>query len=272
MQPLYRTRFAGEPWMQRCPACGFCAVRPMPAGTREVYDDAYTSGPAAEQKNRRLAPDYFDKIKARLPLPPFRFLEVGGSHGWLAQRVRDECEAEVLLLEPGRSAVAAAQARGVKAEVGFLESFDTVQPFDVLCAAHVIEHVADIDRFLAAAHRALRPGGMLLLFTPNAEAWKLAWFGRAWAWAVPDGHTHFFSADSARRMLKRHGFEPQSIEVCAAGWPYYPYFLVRWMAEHGVPRVVRLPFVIIERAVLALADALIGKTRADELLVIAQRT
>lgn len=258
--------------MHRCPTCGFCAASPLPAGTGAPYEDAYTSGSEAERKNRRLAPDYFAKIRPHLPAPPFRFFEVGGSHGWLAQQVRDECGAEVLLLEPGRSAVASARARGLTAECGFVESFSPGKSFDVLCAAHVIEHVADADTFLGACRRALRPGGMLILLTPNADAWKFACGGRAWAWAVPGGHTLFLSAEAARRLLGRHGFELVTVRACTAGLPHYPYFLARWLAEHGVPRAIRLPFVAVERAILWLADAFLGKTRADELLVVAKRT
>lgn len=272
MRRLYRTDFAGESWMHRCPACGFCLVSPMPAGTCTVYEDAYTSGAGAERKNRRLAPDYFAKIRVHLPPQPFHFLEAGGSHGWLAQRVRDECGAEVLLLEPGRSAVASAHARGLAADCGFIETFTTTKPFDVLCAAHVIEHVVDAAAFLGGCHGALRAGGTLILLTPNAGAWKFTHFGRAWAWAVPDGHTLLLSAEAARHLLARNGFEVVSIRACTAGLPHYPYFFARWLAEHRVPRVVRLPLVAAERVALWLADAIAGETRADELLVVARRT
>jgi len=277
MAPLYRTAFAGEPWMDRCPGCGFCRVQPLPAQFGAAYEDAYTAGPEAERKNRRLAPDYLRKIRPHLPAAPFRFLEIGGAHGWLAQTVRDECRADVLLLEPGRSAVAAAQARGLRAQAGELETFVAERPFDVLCAAHVIEHVADAAAFLEACRRALRPGGILLLLTPNAAAWKLAHFRRSWAWASPQEHTLLLSAEAAARLLAPRGFEPVFVRGYRPAFAHYPFFLARWLAEwrtrHGLPwvRWLTRPLALVEFALLVGLDQFLGARRADELLIVARR-
>lgn len=42
---------------------------------------------------------------------------------------------------------------------------------DVVCAGEVIEHVYSPDRLLQECRRVLRPGGHLLLTTPNLQAW-----------------------------------------------------------------------------------------------------
>jgi SAM-dependent methyltransferase len=277
MQPFCRTSFVGEPWMYRCPVCSFCAVSPLPAQFGGEYEDAYTAGAEADRKNRRLAPDYLRKIRPHLPAPPFRFLDIGGAHGWLTQLVRDECGANVLLLEPGQSAVAAARARGVPAQVGFLDAFEPEQPFDVICAAHVIEHVADAEKFLAACHRALCPGGTLLLLTPNAAAWKLARFRHAWSWAVPEQHTLFLGAESAARLLAKNGFDPVTIRAVRPAFAHYPFFFARalaeWRARHRAAwlRWLTRPVALAEFALLAGVDAFYGSSRMDELFVVARK-
>lgn len=43
--------------------------------------------------------------------------------------------------------------------------------FDVVTAGEVIEHVYDPDRLLAEMKRVLRPGGRVVLTTPNLHAW-----------------------------------------------------------------------------------------------------
>lgn len=40
------------------------------------------------------------------------------------------------------------------------------ESFDVVCSAHVLEHVPDTDRALAELHRIIRPGGWLVLQVP----------------------------------------------------------------------------------------------------------
>jgi SAM-dependent methyltransferase len=277
MLSLYRTALASAPWMYRCAVCGFCQASPLPVELGGEYEDAYTASAEAERKNRRLAPDYLRKIRPHLPPSPFRFLEVGGAHGWLAQAVREKCGADVLLLEPGRSAVAAAQSRGLPAQVGYLESFQSAQPFDVLCAAHVIEHVADAGKFFAACQRVLRPGGTLILMTPNAAAWKLARFRHLWAWAVPEQHTLFLSADSAVRLLARHGFQPVAIHSVCPAFAHYPFFVARWLAEwrarHALSclRWFTRPLAMVEFVLLRCTDAWHGIDRADELLIVGCR-
>jgi SAM-dependent methyltransferase len=280
MRHLYQTRMAGYPWMHRCPVCELCAVAPVPSGSGEEYEDAYTAGSEADRKNRRLAPDYFRKIAPHLPRQPFRFIEVGGSHGWLAQLVRDNCTADVLLLEPGRTAVAAAKGRGLHAEAGFLEQFQVDQPFDVLCAAHVIEHVSNLGSFLEACRRTVRPGGRVLLLTPNAIAWKLSRFRAAWAWAVPEQHTFLLSPDSARRLLEKNGFQPDEIAVTRAAFAHYPFFVARWLSElranwpallRKAAGLITRPIAIAEYALLRTLDSCIQRNGADELLIVATR-
>ncbi len=43
--------------------------------------------------------------------------------------------------------------------------------FDVVSAGEVIEHIYDPDRLLAETRRVLRPGGHVVLTTPNLQAW-----------------------------------------------------------------------------------------------------
>jgi 2-polyprenyl-3-methyl-5-hydroxy-6-metoxy-1,4-benzoquinol methylase len=269
--PIYRTKLAGDPWMYRCAECDHCAAQPMPATLATDYSDAYTAGGEASRKNRRLAPDYLRKIRPFLPSARLRFLEVGGSHGWLAQAVRDECGADVVLLEPGRSAVDAARERGLAAECGFLGGFAPGKTFDVVFASHVIEHVADAGEFLAQCASLLSPGGVLIILTPNAAAWKFGRFGRHWAWAVPQDHTLFLSRASAGLLVEALGLELVALRGCVPGLAHYPYFLVRWLSEIRAPRVVRWFFLLIERPILGAIDFLAGPDRADELLVVARR-
>jgi ubiquinone/menaquinone biosynthesis C-methylase UbiE len=43
--------------------------------------------------------------------------------------------------------------------------------FDLVIAGEVIEHLSDTDRFLEEVHRILKPGGTVLITTPNLASW-----------------------------------------------------------------------------------------------------
>jgi SAM-dependent methyltransferase len=77
--------------------------------------------------------------------------------------------------------------------------------FDVVLAFELIEHIARPSVFIREAQRLLRPGGFLVLTTPNADC------GRQTGWSHWAGflssfeHLYFFDRESLDRVLKRNG-------------------------------------------------------------------
>jgi SAM-dependent methyltransferase len=71
--------------------------------------------------------------------------------------------------------------------------------FDVVCSFQVLEHVEDPDAYLAEARRLLRPGGELLLATPDRRT-RLLRGQRPWnRW-----HLREWDPDGLARLLARH--------------------------------------------------------------------
>ena len=80
--------------------------------------------------------------------------------------------------------------------------------FDVVHANEVIEHVEDPATLVQQILRVLRPGGGLILRTPNHASWSRWLVGGRWRhFGVRDlGHVGFFSPRSIRRLLGDRGF------------------------------------------------------------------
>ncbi len=81
--------------------------------------------------------------------------------------------------------------------------------FDLAYASEVIEHCTDTETFLRELFRVLRPGGELILSTPNSAFWPyriLAALGRTPSEVQHPGHVRFFSQKSLRRAVERAGF------------------------------------------------------------------
>lgn len=122
-----------------------------------------------------------------VPAPDATLLDVGCGSGAFLARMRDAGYA-VQGLEVDAEAVAAARAAGLSVahgtlDDGVLELTGGAGPrhFDVVTAWHVLEHVHEPVSFLRRAAAHLKPGGRLVVATPNLGAWSHRRFGAAWS-------------------------------------------------------------------------------------------
>ena len=140
-------------------------------------------------------------------VPQGRLLDIGcGSGEWLLTMRERGWSVEGCDFD--KFAVEAARQRGLKVKCGSLE--DQNYPdnsFDAVTLSHVIEHVPDPVRVLGECARILRPGGKLVLLTPNASSLGHRVFGEAWRGLEPPRHLHLFSIKSMHRMLSLAGFQ-----------------------------------------------------------------
>jgi SAM-dependent methyltransferase len=85
--------------------------------------------------------------------------------------------------------------------------------FDAVFAGEVIEHQLDTAAFLAECRRVLRPGGILVLTTPNLAYWRnlLQWLRRQQFFFVDhrmgeNGHVRYFAPRTLEALLGETGF------------------------------------------------------------------
>ncbi|WP_165106533.1 class I SAM-dependent methyltransferase [Limisphaera ngatamarikiensis] len=174
----------------------------------------------------RLHPGGADELDAAAmylsaPAGPARLLDVGcgsGVHlarmqqlGWTVEGVEVDAEA-----------VEAARARGIPVRLGTLESQGYPDGwFDAVYSAHVLEHVHDPLGLLRECARVLKPGGRLVLLTPNVESLGHRRFGSAWLNLDPPRHLFLFSPGTLRRLAERAGLEVLSLRSTARNaWVY----------------------------------------------------
>jgi SAM-dependent methyltransferase len=89
--------------------------------------------------------------------------------------------------------------------------------FDVIFFNHVIEHIPDDVAALSSVARILKPGGLLVLGTPNEGSWwwQLA-YRRAPEVLASTDHVHFYTARSIGRKMEASGL--RLIETKHLGW------------------------------------------------------
>jgi 2-polyprenyl-3-methyl-5-hydroxy-6-metoxy-1,4-benzoquinol methylase len=82
--------------------------------------------------------------------------------------------------------------------------------FDVIASFHVIEHVDSPKRFVSAIADRIKPGGMLVLETPNINSPPFRFMKARWRQFIPE-HYFFFDPTTMTRLLSDCGFKVERI-------------------------------------------------------------
>lgn len=110
-------------------------------------------------------------VRASLPTPPARLLEIGAGDGELARALREEGH-DVLAIDP--------EPRGAGVEPLALNELDEATAFDAALAVTSLHHVDPLEPSLERLAQALAPGGVLVVdefdvgaFDERAAGWWL---------------------------------------------------------------------------------------------------
>ncbi|MFZ0429190.1 MAG: class I SAM-dependent methyltransferase [Acidobacteriota bacterium] len=238
----------------RCGACGHVFVWPQP--TEEENAAHYRLG-SATQFLTAIRPWFEELARRRVELlaqipdcAPGRLLDLGAGQGFFVKKARD-CGWQAEGVESSADAVRfGADDLGVELiEADLVEALAN-QPsgtWDVLTLWHSLEHTEDPGRVLRQSRRALRPGGCLVLNSPNLDSTIYRMLGRHWTWIYCPGHLQYFSLRSLSDWLEREGFTI----LLAETWTHAPnlYFLLEeacllrvseFLSDHGFAGLSRL--------------------------------
>jgi 2-polyprenyl-3-methyl-5-hydroxy-6-metoxy-1,4-benzoquinol methylase len=85
--------------------------------------------------------------------------------------------------------------------------------FDVITAFDIIEHMYDPVKFVSDIKKALKPGGLLVISTPDTGHYLRYLMGSRWSMLQPFQHTVLFSRDAMKQMLTSNGFTDVKVEA-----------------------------------------------------------
>ncbi len=216
----------------RCQQCGLLYQHPMPSDEEisSFYPEDYavyqeptrTRFNAAEQKTLRKlgypsnGAGVRDRLRRARALPdviPYipggRALDIGCACGEYLLRLESigwQCQG----VEFSPHAVAVARRHGLNVFLGgLMDAQFEPDSFDFVTAHHYIEHVPNPDEIMAELVRVTKPGGSILIRTPNNGALGRRWFGEYW---FPNGipeHVLLFSDSSLQALAGRHALRLQ---------------------------------------------------------------
>jgi len=204
---------AGAVAYVRCAACGGVFMDPYPL--RED-NQPFTGREAAERYTREdlARVDYFRDRLDRLEryqnweTEGFRLLEVGcGTGVFLEVATGRGWQADGVELSPDMARLAGGRNPGSQVTVGDIQDQGYKGAgYDAVIALDVLEHVVSPSKMMQICREALRPGGLLLLQTPNTHSLRFRAQGATWDMLMPDQHLTLFSPHSLQGLLASHGF------------------------------------------------------------------
>ncbi len=137
---------------------------------------------------------------------PGNLLEVGCGNGKRLERLR-ALGWDVMGQEIDAVAASHVQAsKNIPVHLGELETLEAPDRYDVVLLSHVIEHVHDPLSLLQTCYKLLKPGGRLIVLTPNTASLGHRRFGSTWRGLEPPRHLHLFNGEILQRLVRQAGF------------------------------------------------------------------
>lgn len=186
----------------------------------EFYDRYHRRDIRGFDLNYERSPQVYQALDRHI-MSGSRCLDVGCGDGHALGPWATERQVHYVGVDIAKSAVEATRARGLEAflveDSGRLPFPDGT--FDAAVSLEVIEHLFQPEALIGEALRVVKPGGVVIVTTPNVAYWRrrvdLAVLGRwnpfGYSLAIKepwnDPHIRFFSPGILRRFLRKIGCE-----------------------------------------------------------------
>ncbi|MBO21211.1 MAG: hypothetical protein CMM26_02345 [Rhodospirillaceae bacterium] len=161
-------------------------------------------------------------------LDPGRVLDIGCGPGWLLSAIAPEWKRHGVELS-AEAAEHAAQY-GEIFNGSFEDARFAAESFDLIVMYHVIEHLPKPVDALRRTLSLLRPGGHLVLGTPDFDSGCARRYGNQYRMLHDPTHISLFSNDSMHRCLRDIGFDIERVD--------YPYFETQWFNRDNLLRIL----------------------------------
>ncbi|MBP9814610.1 class I SAM-dependent methyltransferase, partial [Candidatus Woesebacteria bacterium] len=208
-------------WLYRCPDCQF-AQTDLAKNYITFVKDHYSKGYFLGDPTRSAYANYeLDKPMIVRNMRKFlgkilqkkksgKLLDVGCAYGYFVE-LAQSAGFDAYGFDPSAYAVSQARklvgksriAQGTISEVRYKEN-----TYDVITLFDVFEHLQDPVTDLKKLRRMLKPDGIIIIATGNAQSFAAKVFGRRWTFYIPPQHLSFFTKANLQTFMSQVGLFP----------------------------------------------------------------
>jgi hypothetical protein len=250
----------------RCALCGLVFIATVPPDLARYYGDGYHRPPPRRADLERVADRTRYQIDmVRRYVSGGRLLEIGpgvGCFAWLARQAGFEVEA--IEQDAGCCAYLTGQlgVAAVRSDAPAEVLAERPRRYDAVVLWHVLEHLPDAWDVVHHGAGALREGGIVLVATPNPDAWQFQVMGARWPHVDAPRHVYLIPATVLSRQLEERGLQrvlltttdPGGLAWNRFGWGRAAVNLLPASARNG--RAARGLTELVGRSVSAITGRL----------------
>ncbi len=217
----------------KCKDCWFSFINPLPSKNElsSYYNYVYEVPLYQQIKIKKKFLKIYNLLKKgfNYSLENKNILDIGASH-WFLLNLFKNYWANVYGVEISKYACDNAKKMfGIDIENSdFLESsfYKKSDFFDIVTMLDVLEHLANQNEILQGIYKVLKKWGKFILTVPNLNSLEFRLYRKYWEWFSPPAHLIYYTPETLRKMLNKHGFKVSHIETYQ--WDSVGNLLYQW--------------------------------------------
>ncbi len=228
----------------RCPSCKLISISEVPYDLGNYYSQEYYRIPSLGKLKRVTRAERYKIGMVRKYVKSGALLEVGSAFGVFVYQAKEAGFKVDAIEMDGRCCEFLTSVIGVNAVKSDVphKTVEYMKKHDVIAMWHVLEHLADPWECLGAMAKNLTPGGILVIATPNPDAFQFRVLGSYWPHVDAPRHLNLIPKNVLTEYLKPFGLEPVMVttnDEGGRGWNRFGWqrYLMNRFSEKWMQRI-----------------------------------
>ncbi len=144
-------------------------------------------------------------------------LDIGCGTGSLLAALRDKGYNDLQGVEPGPQGKLGSEKYNIKIANQGIDEFIAEKQVDAVLLTDVIEHLPNIDRLMAKVNSLIKPGGILIVQTPNLGSLMSKIRGIRWSALTPPAHLLLWKKKTIESLAQKYSYDLLLVEYFGFG-------------------------------------------------------